>query len=502
MTEHEDDQQTTVIRGIDGPDATRVDDPQTEILGGRQPVADARTRLADNELKGRGDITANAQQTAHDLKQTIGGGDRQQTNIGLGTVIDRRFVLEKKLGQGGMGDVYRARDLIKEQARDPNPFIALKILGAEFSTRPEAWISLQREAKKAQTLAHPRIATVHDFQVDRESGLCFITMEELQGTSLDVLINENPGGLADRNRAHSIVLSIADGLEYAHRRGIIHSDLKPSNVFISKEGEVKILDFGIARSMPGTDSDEFDAGALGALTPAYATCEMFERQPPHPSDDLYALGIIAYKLYTGEHPYEEALSQPQPARAAREMALKPSRPGGLKRNQWRAVAQCLMLERDLRPADAGRFLSDFRRQSPIPRLLGGGLLLSSILLVWAIWFRVPVLEPDIPFDQLPPEVQESFNLALEEGWMVYQHKDYNGALMFFLNAFELHPYNPDALEGLEAVVEVVLAEEVPDDRIRIETKLEQLADLLSYDALANNSKLLDYQEKLQSRLAP
>ena len=492
MKDEPADDETTLVGGEEDTSAIPGENIETVVV-------DERTRL-DTPTPGPGRFRdpGATHPTARTLPANI-GGDRQ-AKIEIGSVIDRRFVLVKKLGEGGMGLVFRAEDLIKKEARDPNPHVAIKILTPEFSDSDEAWISLQREAKKAQSLAHPRIATVFDFQVDRESGLCFVIMEELHGLSLNLFLKQHPDGVADRGRARSIILSIADGLEYAHRHGIIHSDLKPPNVFVTDKGEVKILDFGIARSMPGTDSDDFDAGALGALTPSYATCEMFERATPHPSDDLYALGIIAYKLFTGEHPYNEVLGSPEPAIEARELDLKPARPPGMKRNEWRSISRCLLHERAQRPADAGQFLAEFRRRNPLPRLLGVALAASALLLVWAIWFQEPILKPEIPFDQLPEAVREEFRVNLEEGWLVFQYKDYNGALTYFLKAYDLHPRNPEALEGLEAVVDVVLNEPIAADKISLETKLQHVDSLLSNDALAENSDLLDYRRELLARL--
>ncbi len=424
----------------------------------------------------------------------------RQPGVELGTVIDQRFVLEKLLGRGGMNVVYRARDLVKEQARDPNPYVAIKILGAEFSKNPEAWITLQRETKKAQALAHPHIAIIHDFQIDRDTRLPFAQMEELKGEPLDRLLRRSKDGLEDREEATRIVTEIADGLAYAHRRGIVHCDLKPSNVFLTEDGDVKILDFGIARLLPGADDDEFDAGRIAALTPAYASCEMFERKPPHPSDDVYALGVIAYELYTGKHPYREALSSKQPALTAREQGMKVTRPAGLGRRRWRALQQSLSLDRADRPGDGTDFLASFSSRSPLPLALGLVSLVLGVALAWAVLQGPADPLPEVPFERLSAQAQADFRWAVDEGWVAMGLRDYNGALQYFSRAHDIHPFNPEATAGLDAIVEAVLDQPVGSDRESLEARLEQVSVLLSYDALETRSELVDLRDELQHRL--
>lgn len=426
----------------------------------------------------------------------------QASAIGIGKIVDQRFVLEEELGRGGMGIVFRAKDLVKEQARDPNPYVAVKILGATFKEHPDAWISLQREVKKTQSLAHPRIVTIHDFQIDRDTGLPFCQMEELRGKSLDRVIKESPEGLEDKAFANSILMGIADGLDYAHRRGIVHSDLKPPNVFLTEENEVKILDFGIARAVPGTEDtrDEWDAGSMSALTPAYASPEMFEGKPPAAADDVFALGLIAMRLYTGQHPFKEVLRTRKPAVEARDRGLKVERPKFLKRNQWKAIEASLAFEREDRLPDAGAFLKQFRRKSPVPMYLGIALLVMSAVLVWSIWIREVEVVPEIPFAELPVERQQAFTAAVEEGWLAHRLGDYNGALIYFTKAYDLHPFNPDAMAGLDTIVALVLEMPVDEDADSTQAKLDRIRLLQNYPALAERADLAKARRELEGRL--
>lgn len=428
-----------------------------------------------------------------------GGGKRAQLKVG--TVIDQRFVLEKVLGAGGMSVVYRARDLLKDQAGDPNPFGAIKILGTEFSEDPESWIALQREAKKAQSLAHPHIVTVYDFQIDRESGLPFVYMEELKGVSLSQMLRENPTGMQDRKAVVQIMMGIADGLDYAHKQGIVHSDLKPSNVFVTEGKQVKILDFGIARAVPGSSSgDHFDAGSMNAMTPAYASPEMLLNEPAHPSDDVYALGVLGYELLTGEHPYAAVQKEKKPALVAKEQALRANKPDGLSRRQWSALQACLTLDRELRLADAGEFLERFRPSNQIVRFGAVLVLLLLVVSAWALT-RPTDPRPSKDFEELSLSDQQAFNQAIDNGWEALEFKDYNGALIYFIKAHDIHKHNPDAEEGLDRVVERVLAQDPGISRQAMERKLEQISALLEYEAVSERRDVVEARDQLELQLS-
>ena len=206
------------------------------------------------------------------------------SNMGPGSIIKHRFKLLEVLGIGGMGKVYKGIDLLKEEARDKNPYVAIKLLNDDFRDHPEAFISLQRESSRQQKLAHPNIATVYDF--DRLGGPgtpVYITMELMEGTPLNDYIKKTvkkQNGLPFKE-AFEIIRQLGAALAYAHDRRLVHSDFKPGNAFLCKDGVVKTLDFGIARAVknPVTGEGEktlFDPGKLGALTPAYASLEMLQ----------------------------------------------------------------------------------------------------------------------------------------------------------------------------------------------------------------------------------
>lgn len=387
-----------------------------------------------------------------------------------GSVIKQRFVLEKMLGRGGMGLVFGAVDRRKLEARDPNPRVALKVLNAEFAHHPQSFMALQREARKAQTLAHPNVVTVFDF--DRDGDTVYMTMELLEGRSLDSIVREKRGLGNSPEVAIPIVLGIAEGLAYAHRKGIVHSDLKPGNVFIAEDGTAKILDFGIARAVPSSiteqNRDEFDAGSLGAYTEAYATDEMVAGVDPHPADDMYALGLIAYELVTGFHPYQR-----HSAPNARKLGLKPASIKGLKRKQARAIESCLSFERKDRPQNAAEFLKAFRG---VTRLQKATLAASAVLAVTAgyLWYQNYVeTSPAIPFSQLPAEVQRDFRAAMQEGneaWTFYQRDGFtdaiDSALTKYAEAYDMHPRNREAVAALNRAAEAALGSAGNDVELR------------------------------------
>ncbi|MHC4221256.1 MAG: serine/threonine protein kinase, partial [Planctomycetota bacterium] len=212
-------------------------------------------------------------------------------NLGPGVTLKERFVLLEKLGQGGMGIVFKAKDLLKVEAQDRDPYVAIKVLTDAFKKYSGSFIALQREASKAQRLAHPNVATVYDF--DRDGNTVFMTMEFLEGKPLNQLIKEIIKKPLKMDQALYIIEELCSGLAYAHEKMLIHSDFKPGNCFLLNDGHVKLLDFGIARASTQTDEERentmFDPAKLSAVTPAYATPEMFAGMNPDPRDDIYGL---------------------------------------------------------------------------------------------------------------------------------------------------------------------------------------------------------------------
>jgi hypothetical protein len=387
-----------------------------------------------------------------------------------GSVIKKRFVLETLLGKGGMGIVFGAIDRRKEEARDPNPRVALKVLNADFQRHPQAFMALQREARKAQTLAHPNVVTVFDF--DRDGEAVYMTMELLTGRSLDSMTREGRGKGVKREIALPIIRGIAEGLAYAHRKGIVHSDLKPGNVFVAEDGTPKILDFGIARAVPSMNTeasrDVFDAGSLGAYTEAYATDEMIDGVDPHPADDMYALGIIAYELLTGFHPYQR-----HSAPGARKLGLKPPALKGLKRKEMRAIERCLSLERKKRPQNAAEFLKLFRGVTTLQKATLAAAAVLALVAGYQYYQYYVETSPAIPFNELPSEAQKVFREKMAEGdefWGFYEREHQTDAAInavdLYGQAYALHPRNREAVAALKKSSDSLLAIPNLDEKTR------------------------------------
>lgn len=303
-------------------------------------------QLKEDKLYSQSDFSTRAQKP------------KEHGTLGPGVTLKDRFVLLEKLGQGGMGVVYKAKDMLKVEAQDKDPYVAIKVLTDAFKKYSGSFIALQREASKAQRLAHPNIATVYDF--DRDSNTVFMTMEYLQGKPLNQLIKEIAKKPLKTNQALHIIEELCSGLAYAHEKLLIHSDFKPGNCFLLSDGHVKLLDFGIARASTQTDEERentmFDPAKLSAVTPAYATPEMFAGMNPDPRDDIYGLACVAYQLLAaGKHPYNKVA-----APKIKELGIKPKPIKGLNRKQQRTLMKALTVTREDRVATVEKFAEGMR----------------------------------------------------------------------------------------------------------------------------------------------
>ncbi len=269
--------------------------------------------------------------------------------VGPGTVLRQRYVLERKLGQGGMGTVYRALDRSKESLPPQNRHVAVKVLREEFARRPDALQALRREAHQAQSLSHPGIVNVFDY--DNDGDTCFITMELLEGELLSDLIQRMRPGKVPRRVATDILRDIGNALAYAHSRGVLHMDLKPGNVMITTRGEVRVLDLGLAHPHATEPWISDHPPPFHAATPTYASCEQLAGAAPDVRDDVFSFACVAYELLSGEHPFGR-----RSARVARDQGHRPRRIDGLSRREWRALRQGLALTRGDRPRSLAELL--------------------------------------------------------------------------------------------------------------------------------------------------
>ena len=209
------------------------------------------------------------------------------------------------LGAGGMGEVYRAKDA--RLGRE----VALKVLPEAFARDADRLARFEREARTVAGLNHPNIVVL--YSVEEDNGVRFLTMELVEGQSLDRLVS--PGGLPF-SRVLDLGIALSDGLVAAHERGVVHRDLKPANVMVTREGRVKVLDFGLAKlesSEPGLDATQAATMATPFSTPGqvvgtvpYMAPEQVRGDAVDARTDLFALGIMLYELATGQRPFTGA----------------------------------------------------------------------------------------------------------------------------------------------------------------------------------------------------
>jgi eukaryotic-like serine/threonine-protein kinase len=218
-----------------------------------------------------------------------------------------RYELGERLGVGGMSTVRLARDRRLERE------VAIKVLAEHLAEDPQFVARFRREALAAASLVHPNIVQVFDFGLDEPSGRHYIVMERINGQSAAEILRER--GILPVPEALAIVSHACRGLDYAHRHGVVHRDIKPGNLLRNEEGIVKVADFGIARTMGDESSITQVGSVLG--TAAYLAPEQAHGEEVGPQADLYALGVVTYQLLSGRLPYE--------AQSLTELALKQQR---------------------------------------------------------------------------------------------------------------------------------------------------------------------------------
>jgi len=430
-------------------------------------------RIDDNNQKPEFDLASdNVRNSIMDIEEThvIVAPERTPENrpvdVREGTTLKDRFFLESLIATGGMGVVFKARDLRKIEARDSNPYVAIKLLNKKFSARKNAIITLQRETRKSQILAHPNIITVHDF--DRDGDVFLMTMEYLQGQPLSRVIKPNgvPTALL-KNDALKIVESMSNALIYAHSKNIIHCDLKPANIFITDEKLVKVLDFGIARAIQVSDVLEVDESlnqgdGMNAMTLTYASFEMLNDETPEPRDDIYSLACITYELLTGKHPFSR-----KSAKQAFKEKLEPKVVKSLTHREWRALSSALSFKREQRPRNVKAFVSEFFPEKRPNFMKAWGLpaiALIAMLATFTIYQNnfTAHSEPEIiviPFSDISQVDQEKVLSLLEIAdahMMVQRYTEPPGSNAFaaYSQIIKIHPGNPQALDGLTKIADI------------------------------------------------
>ncbi|MDP2713485.1 serine/threonine-protein kinase [Rheinheimera sp.] len=296
-----------------------------------------------------------------------------------GMLIKERYLLESKIGSGGMSDIYRATDIFLRDAGVANNTVAIKVLQQQFVSQPEALQLLLQEAHKTQLLSHPNIVRVFDVDVDQQHY--FIVMEFLDGESLEQVIKRyKPKGLPLKS-ALKLLQQIADALNFAHRTGIVHADLKPANIMVNRAGEVKVLDFGVSQKLQ-LNHDIYAAethsqtAPLSGYTPAYASPQLLAGDTPCVADDVFSFACLSYELLTSKHPFDRL-----PADKAAQQKKQAAKPAHLNLLQWHALQQALQFDSNLRKTSISAVIKQFNQ--PVWQLAAAAA--AVIAVAWGGW---------------------------------------------------------------------------------------------------------------------
>jgi len=206
-----------------------------------------------------------------------------------GVFLGQRYEIISRIGSGGMADVYKARD------HKLNRFVAIKVLKKEFRVDSKFVSKFRVEAQSAAGLTHPNIVNVYD--VADEQGISYMVMELVEGITLKDYIEKR--GQLSAKEAISISIQVANGIECAHKNHIVHRDIKPQNIIISREGKVKVTDFGIARA---ASVNTISSNAMGSVH--YTSPEQARGGYSDFKSDIYSLGITMYEMLTGRVPFD------------------------------------------------------------------------------------------------------------------------------------------------------------------------------------------------------
>ena len=216
-------------------------------------------------------------------------GRMEESMINPGMMISDRYEIIDRVGSGGMADVYKAK------CHRLNRYVAIKVLKQEYSSDAKFVAKFRAEAQSVAGLSHPNIVNVYD--VGEDNGLHYIVMELVEGITLKKFIEKK--GKLDVKEAVGIGIQIAQGMEAAHNNHIIHRDIKPQNIIISKEGKVKVTDFGIAKA---ATSNTITSNAMGSVH--YISPEQARGGYSDEKSDIYSLGVTLYEMLSGKVPFE------------------------------------------------------------------------------------------------------------------------------------------------------------------------------------------------------
>jgi len=393
-------------------------------------------RLADND------------ENSAELVELVVEPELLRTSVRPGEILAGRYRIIEKVSDCGMGLVYKALDKRREKAGMPVPWVALKFARPATGDKPGTSSYLRQEFLKLSRLNHQNIVSVFDFDSD---GFDFIVMEWLEGETLANLLTHITSRRVALDKAQEIVRSVASALAHAHSLGVVHGDVKPSNIFITDDRVVKLLDFG--------SSGESTVGGVAEphwATRAYASCDVLLGRMPQPQDDVFALGVSAYCLLSGERPFGEldAVEAEE-----REVVPEPLPPDA--QEHWLAVDRALRFNAATRPANAGEFLMEFDDAMVKTRLqqaerahleyIAYGAIAVALMIALVAW-TVGSLGGPAPGEQVALEKAE---LAAAAGRLVEPGDE--SAVAYYSSVLATSPDHGEARDGLERIAEHYLS---------------------------------------------
>ncbi|MTI42566.1 protein kinase-like protein [Roseibium hamelinense] len=274
-----------------------------------------------------------------------------------GWVLKSRFLLLKEIGSGGQSQVFKAMDLVARKAGLSTAIVAIKLMVAGEDVDPDFISLMHREARRLRDLVHPNIVRVYD--MDRTGPVHFMVMEFLEGRTLSALLRESPERKLPPNHVERLVQDIGSALSFAHGKGIVHSDLKPGNIFLESSGAVKLIDFNIAcpiaRSIRTSEEDTLRILIrTGAITPAYASPQRLQGAEPCEADDVFSFALLTYLMLAGVRPFG-----PKNALEALEANATPGRINSVNDAQWRTICSGLALNDHDRTTTVREFVDGF-----------------------------------------------------------------------------------------------------------------------------------------------
>jgi TonB family protein len=370
-----------------------------------------------------------------------------------------------------MSQVYKAIDRRRQLHDADLDHVAIKMTRTSVIADCEASLTLEREAVQTQRLAHPNIINIYDF--DRHGDQFYLVMEWLEGESVKDLLRRTKGRQLAEEFVWQIIHGAASGLQHAHANNVVHADINLSNIFITDTRQIKLLDFGVARS--NDDKSENKGREAFWVTRKYASPEVLSGSPPVFEDDIFSLACVAYRLLSGKHPFAGMNSK-----EAKEQGVSVQPIPELSEIQWQTIRRALSFARSDRPNTVGAFLEELPtwakpgaaervRRVPDWRL---ALPIAAVVLAGFWWLSrtdspdQPALVSEPPLLGTDPDVggqvfsvPNELDRLLSDAAQAMEEERYitpedDNARLLYQNALVLTPENPVALAGLRRISDI------------------------------------------------